>query len=439
MVNLDNVTLFSVDCKYYERTILSLKECMKHFSFNEVVFLGDKEPINISDNIKFIKIKSLKNLDEYSSFMIKDLPDYINTEYCMSVHHDGWIINHKNWKDEFLKYDYIGAPWSKSCHFLPQGEKYRIGNGGVSIRSKKLMELAKQYAPDSGYHEDTLISHTLRDKLEKSGIVFAPIDVARYFSYELECDDLEIKFDDVLAFHGFNHTKHHKEKQRYITSIYYRDVITKLDKDGVQKWLTEEAGSQDPNNFFGNYKGNLLLQQIPHEYVDLLEFFRTHPITSYLELGVGNGGSFFTDCIFIGSKCKKFHAVDNIGYADTIIQQTEGKILSKVNLVGELFPESEVKFFNSTTDSFFAENKQTYDCIFIDADHSYEGVKKDYINALRYINPGGYIIFHDIGNTSTGVARCWEEVKGKAKKVEEHLWKPEHAGWYNCGIGIYFT
>ena len=121
------------------------------------------------------------------------------------------------------------------------------------------------------------------------------------------------------------------------------------------------------------------------------------------------------------------------------IKQTEDKIMSKVNLVKELIPKSEVKFFNSTTDKFFEENTEKYDCIFIDADHSYEGVKKDYINALKYINEGGIIIFHDIGNTSVGVAQCWDEVKSKSTSYEEHLWKPDHVDFYNCGIGIYYV
>lgn len=437
MIKLDNVTLFSVDCKFYERTILAMNECTKHFTFKEVVFIGDRKPTNLPNNIKFIKIHSIKDLGEYSSFMIKDLPDLITTDYCMSVHHDGWIINPNNWRDEFLKYDYVGAPWSKNCHFLPQGEKYRVGNGGVSIRSKKLMHLAKQYAPNSGYHEDTLISHTLRNTLENNGVVFAPLEIAKYFSYELPCDDLSVSFDDVLAFHGRSHTKEHVGKMKYITSIYYRDVVTKLSKDEIRRWLKEEAGSQQPEVFFGNFRGNLLLQQIPDEYANLLDFLRSHSIRSYLELGVGNGGSFFTDCIFIGADCKKFHAVDNIGYAGTHIQQTEEKIMGKVNLVSNLFPESEVKFFNSTTDNFFENNTEKYDCIFIDADHSYAGVKKDYENALRYINEGGVIIFHDIGNTGTGVARCWNEIKGRASSYKEFLWKPDFVDFYNCGIGIY--
>ena len=440
MADLNNVTLFSVDCKYYEKTILAINECLKNFSFKEVLFLSDKKPTNLPENVKFIKIRSIVSLDDYSSFMINELPDFINTEFCLSVHHDGWIINEENWRSEFLDYDYIGAPWPVNSHFLPQGEKYRVGNGGVSIRSKKLMEAARKIAPNVGYHEDTLIVHTLRIPLEDAGITFAPLELAKYFAYEAECTDLNVSFEDVFAFHGKSHTKSHIEKMKYITKKYYRDVVPKLTNNEIIHWLQYEAGCQDPAVFFGSYRGNLNLQQIPYEYANLLDMFRNNKINSYLELGLGNGGSFFVDCMFIGNKCQKFHAVDDLSYAGFVhIKQTEDKIMSKVNLVKELIPKSEVKFFNSTTDKFFEENTEKYDCIFIDADHSYEGVKKDYINALKYINEGGIIIFHDIGNTSVGVAQCWDEVKSKSTSYEEHLWKPDQVDFYNCGIGIYYV
>ena len=102
MIDLNNVTLFSVDCKYYEKTILAINECLKNFSFKEVLFLSDKKPTNLPGNVKFIKIRSIVSLEDYSSFMINELPDFINTEFCLSVHYDGWIINENNWRPEFL-------------------------------------------------------------------------------------------------------------------------------------------------------------------------------------------------------------------------------------------------------------------------------------------------------------------------------------------------
>ena len=52
-------------------------------------------------------------------------------------------------------------------------------------------------------------------------------------------------------------------------------------------------------------------------------------------------------------------------------------------------------FYHGTTDQFFETNTETFDIIFIDADHSFESVKKDFINSLKILNKHGIILIHD--------------------------------------------
>lgn len=52
-------------------------------------------------------------------------------------------------------------------------------------------------------------------------------------------------------------------------------------------------------------------------------------------------------------------------------------------------------FYHGTTDQFFETNTETFDIIFIDADHSFESVKKDFINSLKVLNKFGIILIHD--------------------------------------------
>lgn len=51
--------------------------------------------------------------------------------------------------------------------------------------------------------------------------------------------------------------------------------------------------------------------------------------------------------------------------------------------------------FRMTSDEFFAQNKNTYDIIFIDGDHIYEQAYRDIRNALDCLNPGGTVVVHD--------------------------------------------
>jgi predicted O-methyltransferase YrrM len=62
------------------------------------------------------------------------------------------------------------------------------------------------------------------------------------------------------------------------------------------------------------------------------------------------------------------------------------------------------------------ENKM--DFLFIDGDHTYEGVKKDYEMYSPLVRGGGLIAFHDI-IPCEGVSRLWDEIKKANKNTRE--------------------
>ena len=49
----------------------------------------------------------------------------------------------------------------------------------------------------------------------------------------------------------------------------------------------------------------------------------------------------------------------------------------------------------NTTNNFFSENNETFDIIFIDADHNFESVKKDFESSIKILNKFGIILIHD--------------------------------------------
>jgi Methyltransferase domain len=57
----------------------------------------------------------------------------------------------------------------------------------------------------------------------------------------------------------------------------------------------------------------------------------------------------------------------------------------------------------ATSDEFFASNNVYFDVVFIDGLHTYEQVRKDVINSLKYLNQGGWIALHDM------LPRSWVE------------------------------
>jgi cephalosporin hydroxylase len=62
------------------------------------------------------------------------------------------------------------------------------------------------------------------------------------------------------------------------------------------------------------------------------------------------------------------------------------------------------------------------DLLFIDGDHTYEGVKQDYYDYSQFVKPGGWIAFHDINDTShhreinVYVGKLWNELEGNKKE-----------------------
>lgn len=92
---------------------------------------------------------------------------------------------------------------------------------------------------------------------------------------------------------------------------------------------------------------------------------------SYLELGVEYG----TNIIEIKDLVKTCVGVDK-------------------NVV-EIINKGTIDFYQMETDSFFFKNDKSFDIIFIDANHNFEQVKKDFDNSLKILNKYGIIILHD--------------------------------------------
>lgn len=173
------------DMKFAYNTILD------NFNVHEAMIFSETDP-NIK-NVEFKKSPTLGSMKGYSRFCINIIPKFINTDYYLMIQPDGFIVNPNKWDDAFLEYDYIGAPWPRCLHFSQIG--YTVGNGGFTLRSKKLIEATK----DLIYDENPLMEYGLnctyvpedffygvryRLLLQSRGIKFAPIDLAAKFSIE---------------------------------------------------------------------------------------------------------------------------------------------------------------------------------------------------------------------------------------------------------------
>lgn len=80
---------------------------------------------------------------------------------------------------------------------------------------------------------------------------------------------------------------------------------------------------------------------------------------------------------------------------------------------------SNVIFYNMTSQQLASSWKETIDFLFIDGDHSYEGVKFDYSTFSKWVKLGGIIAIHDIAHPAfPGVSEFWQELKSLQNSVE---------------------
>jgi hypothetical protein len=159
-------------------------------------------------DVKLLQLDSIKDIDSWNKAIIYELPKYIETDFVILIHADGYIIHPELWTEEWLQYDYIGAPWplprDNFSYRDTSGVIQRVGNS-VSLRSKRLIDLAPKLNLEwKSFHgftnEDGFICVNYRHEYEKAGMKFAPLEVAKYFSKEHTIP--ENKDLQTFAFHS---------------------------------------------------------------------------------------------------------------------------------------------------------------------------------------------------------------------------------------------
>lgn len=205
----------------HELAEFSLNKSLQTIKFDEILIFSDKK-LSITHPYKFIKIPSVTNRANYSEFCIKSLNQYVETDHVLITQPDGMAVNSQYWDYKFLDYDYIGPIYNLNEAETNKGivnhfglteyknvNKWIVGNGGFSLRSKKLLnalqdDRIKEYILNSKtgekfYGEDFQTTLLHRDLLEKEyGIKYAPIETALIFANDRLVDN-----GMTFGFHGW--------------------------------------------------------------------------------------------------------------------------------------------------------------------------------------------------------------------------------------------
>lgn len=196
---MKKITIVCIGSSHHEMMKFSLNNSIQHVPkeyVEDVIVFSDKKV----DGYSYVPIKQF-TVDDYSFFIIKSLWAFIKTEFVLITQYDGMAMNGSKWSDKYFDYDYIGAPWPNRFEWIAENE--RVGNGGFSLRSAKLLEATKDahvVPHDNLRHknEDAMICQGYSNFLKiKHDIKYAPYDLANEFSTEW-CNPT----GNTFGFHG---------------------------------------------------------------------------------------------------------------------------------------------------------------------------------------------------------------------------------------------
>lgn len=177
-LHLPQITLVAITDRDHGKTIEAIDKTLKRIRPLRTILFSD---VYIENPLfECIVIEPLRSITRYNEWVTWRLAHYIESSHILLIQHDGYVIDETVWTDEFLAYDYIGAPWNYK-------DGRNVGNGGFSIRSKRLHDiLASDPEIKVGSPEDEIICRLYRGYLEKThGITYAPEELAHRFSFEM--------------------------------------------------------------------------------------------------------------------------------------------------------------------------------------------------------------------------------------------------------------
>ena len=412
-LHLPDVTLVMIETQSPELARLSMEDSMRDIEFGDALIFSD-EQIAVAGT-RWIKVPKWPNVAECTQFMWYQLPNYIKTKWAILIQWDSWIANADCWTEEFLNYDYIGAPWWYD-------DNLNVGNG-CGLRSLALMRFLqtnKERFPLSIYQEDHLIGRVYRPALEEQGFKWPSETLASQFS--LECtrpssDSRHFMFHDSFNFPSVLEGERLAERLRLMrANPAFARKVAELDRGRQpiilprlaapprpQLRLTEQApatgqapvAAKTPPTFREFQKARvdeLLVTKRsddatePHNFlVGLAELILQAQPHSVIEIGSDQGIA--TELFLLAAA--RVVAVD--------LWENQSTFAEFIERCGA-YPHLEICRDRppKALDRFCSE----FDLCYIDADHSYEAVQRHILACTRVVKPNGWLAGHGYHHAS---------------------------------------
>lgn len=164
-------------------------------------------------------------------------------------------------------------------------------------------------------------------------------------------------------------------------------------------------------------KGNVVADQIPEELRRFADVLGEHEPKTVLEIGTAKGGT-----LYLWSRlCAEGATMVSIDMPGMMgsVRPTNRALYRKFGrsrgvTIHTIDADSQVEPTRKRAEELLAG--KPVDFLFIDGDHSYEGVQRDFELYAPLVRPGGLVVFHDIAiGAPDNWIRCkefWETIEG---------------------------
>lgn len=191
-------------------------------------------------------------------------------------------------------------------------------------------------------------------------------------------------------------------------------VYSKRELDGrmaaertVEDVLDTTGTYYEPRGEYRGYGTYRSLRALQHrgEIRELVREVRSHEPETVMEIGSANGGTLYVWARALDTVRTMLSTdLDYRGRRDLLEYFAGRSGVSLRCIEGDSHSEATERAVEETLSG------GTIDFLYIDGDHSYEGVKNDFETYESHVADDGIVGFHDVETDGTGVPRLWAEL-----------------------------
>lgn len=220
-----------------------------------------------------------------------------------------------------------------------------------------------------------------------------------------------------------------------------RDGLRRCAWTPVGRWVCERVLRTPARLWLYVRWGPFTPAQHPSEIVGLLELMRRSRPNTVLEIGTATGGTTYLLSHFTAPKGTVITVDRRPGISsDTLRRGSRRRQSIEVVILDSHTAEAR--------NSLHERLRDGVDVLFVDGDHTYEGVRQDFVEYADLLRPGSLLVFHDVVDDYSnkygiktnawvgGVPQFWRELTQAAPatfEIREYIDDPGQDG---LGIGV---